>query len=331
MKSISVVTPCRDEEANVEELYERVRAIMATLGRYRYEHIFIDNDSQDRTVEILRRLASFDKNIKLIVNSRNFGHITSPIHAVTQSRGDAVIGLAADFQDPPEMIPALVEAWEEGYAMALCVKRTSGEHPLMFSLRKKYYKLVNRLTEIETFENFTGFGLYDRKVIDHVIAFGDPNPYFRGIIAEIGLPHKKIYYDQPARKGGITKNNLYTLYDYGMLGIISLSKVPLRLMTFAGFTGAALSFLIGIVFLFYKLLFWNNFSVGIAPVVIGLFFGFSIQLVFMGLLGEYIGAIHTQLQRRPYAIERERVNFEYEPGPPYPLEGQGRDLREQQG
>jgi hypothetical protein len=186
----------------------------------------------------------------------------------------------------------------------------------MFAIRKAYYRLVNRLASIETFENFTGFGLYDRRVIDYVVSFDDPYPYFRGMIAEIGLPHKKIPYDQPARQHGVTKSNFYSLYDNGMLGIISHSKIPLRLMVFAGFGGAILAFLLMLVYLVYKILFWNNFSVGIAPLVIGGSFVAGIQLGFMGILGEYVGAIHTQLQRRPYAIERERVNFEIAPGLP---------------
>ena len=316
MKTISITTPCYNEEANVEELYRRVRAVMASLGRYKYEHIFIDNASEDRTVEVLKGLAAADPNVKVIVNSRNFGHVRSPIHAFFQAQGDAVIGIVADLQDPPEMIADLIQGWEEGYSMVLCIKRTSQEHSLMFWLRKRYYALVNRLSAIETFQNFTGFGLYERRVVDLVRSFHDPYPYFRGMIAEIGLPHKEIYYDQPGRTRGITKNNFYTLYDYGMLGIINHSKVPLRLMTFTGFGGALLSFLLACAYLIYKLLFWRSFSVGIAPLVIGMFFVSSIMLVFMGVLGEYIGAIHTQIQQRPYAIERERINFEYPPGPP---------------
>jgi glycosyltransferase involved in cell wall biosynthesis len=316
VKTISIITACYNEEDNVQELYQRVRAVMASVGRYKYEHIFIDNASADRTVEILKDIAAADPNVKVIVNARNFGHIRSPMHAFCQTQGDAVIGIVADLQDPPEMIADLIQGWEEGYSMVLCIKRTSEEHSLMFWLRKRYYALVNRLSSIETFQNFTGFGLYDRRVVDLVKSFRDPYPYFRGMIAEIGLPHKQLFYDQPGRKRGITKNNFYTLYDIGMLGIINHSKVPLRLMTFTGFGGALLSFLFGFAYLFYKLLFWRSFSVGIAPLVIGMFFVSSIMLVFMGVMGEYIGAIHTQIQQRPYAVERERVNFEQPPGFP---------------
>lgn len=316
VKTISIITPCYNEEDNVVELYTRVRAVIASLGHYKYEHIFIDNASEDRTVEVLKELAAADPNVKVIVNARNFGHVRSPMHAFWQAQGDAVIGIVADLQDPPEMIADFVRYWEEGYSMVLAIKRTSGENPLMFWARKKYYRLVNRLSSIETFENFTGFGLYDRRVVDLVKSFADPYPYFRGMIAEIGLPHKKLYYDQPGRKRGITKNNFYTLYDYGMLGIINHSKVPLRLMTFLGFGGAIAAFLIGLIYLVYKLLFWRSFSLGIAPVVIGMFLISSILLLFMGVLGEYIGAIHTQIQHRPFAVERERVNFEYPPNVP---------------
>jgi glycosyltransferase involved in cell wall biosynthesis len=316
MKSVTILTPCYNEEANVEPLYQRVREIMAGVGRYNYEHLFIDNASTDGTVRVLKRLAAADPNVKIIVNTRNFGHIASPMHALSQTRGDAVISVVADFQDPPELIPDLLANWEDGFPMVLCIKRSSAENPLMFAARKAYYRLIDRLASVETFENFTGFGLYDRSLVDQVVAFGDPQPYFRGMIAEIGLPHKIIPYDQPIRTRGKTKNNFLSLFDMAILGLINHSKVPLRLMTLAGIFGAFLSFLTGLGFLAYKLLFWSRFSVGVAPVVIGLFLGFSVQLLFLGMIGEYVGAIHTQLQKRPWAIELERINFEFAPGPP---------------
>jgi glycosyltransferase involved in cell wall biosynthesis len=316
VKSLSIITPCFNEAENVEELYQRVKGVISGLGQYRYEHIFIDNASTDGTVGVLKRIAATDPNVKIIANARNFGHIRSPMHAVHQARGDAVICLVADLQDPPEMIADMVREWESGYAMVLGIKSSSEENRLMFGIRKCYYRLVNRLSSIETFENFTGFGLYDRRVIDLIKTFEDPYPYFRGMIAEIGLPHKELYYTQPLRKRGLTKNNFYSLYDLGMLGIINHSKVPLRLMVFAGFIGAFWSFLAGAAYFVYKLIFWNRFSVGMAPVVIGIFFLSSIQLVFMGILGEYVGAIHTHVQRRPFAVELERINFEYAPGLP---------------
>jgi glycosyltransferase involved in cell wall biosynthesis len=314
MKTISLVTPCFNEAENVEELYRRVRGVIASFGKYRYEHIFIDNASTDGTVAVLKRIAAADSNVRIIVNARNVGHIRSPMHAFRQTTGDCVISIVADLQDPPELIAEMIREWENGFSMVLGIKRSSEENRLMFWIRKRYYHLVNQLSAIETFENFTGFGLYDRRVVDLVKAFDDPYPYFRGMIAEIGLPHKKLLYDQPLRKRGITKNNFYSLYDIGMLGIINHSKVPLRLAAFAGFAGAALSFLAGLGYFIYKLIFWDRFSVGTAPLVIGMFFLGSIQLVFMGMLGEYVGSIHTQVQHRPLAVELERINFQYEPG-----------------
>jgi polyisoprenyl-phosphate glycosyltransferase len=316
MKTISIVTGCYNEEDNVEELYNRVRQAMLEAGRYRYEHIFIDNSSEDRTVEVLKDIARRDHNVKVIVNARNFGHIRSPYHALMQAQGDAVISIVADLQDPPTLIPEMIAKWEEGYSMVLCIKKSSQENSLMFWVRKQYYQLVHRLSQIQTFQNFTGFGLYDRKVIETVRSFGDSYPYFRGMIAEVGLPHFELHYDQPARKGGITKNNFYSLYDLAMLGITNLSKVPLRLVTALGFVSSILSLFAGLGYFAYKLLFWNNFSVGIPPLIIGLFFLGSVQLLSMGILGEYLGAIHTQVQKRPHVIEKERVNFEYQPTEP---------------
>lgn len=318
MKTISIVTPCRNEESNVDEIYQRVRDEMEKAGNYKYEHIFIDNGSKDNTVALLKRIAALDHNVKIIVNARDFGQIRSPLHALFQTQGDAVIGIVADLQDPPNLIPEMIARWEEGYSMVLCIKETSDENPLTFWMRRRFYQLIQRLSSIPTFENFTGFGLYDRKVIEAMRSFDDPYPYVRGMIAEIGLPYFKLSYNQPARKRGISKSDLYTLYDIAMLGITNMSKVPLRLVTFTGFACSLLSLLAGLAYLIYKLLFWANFNVGIAPLVIGLFFLGSVQLLSMGILGEYIGSVHTQVQKRPYVIERERINFEYEPDAPIP-------------
>jgi len=316
MKTISVVTPCYNEEANVEEVYERVRALMASLGKYRYEHIFIDNCSRDNTYGILREIAQRDRNIKVIANSRNFGHLRSPMHALFQASGDAVILLFSDLQDPPELLADLIAQWESGLPIVLALKPTSDENRLMFWIRTKFYQLVNRLSDTRTYENFTGFGLYDRKVIEVLRHFNDPYPYFRGMIAEVGFAHGEVVYNQRRRMRGITKNNFYTLYDLAMLGITNLSKVPLRLVTFSGFLGSLLCVLVGLAYFAYKLIFWNSFSVGMAPLVIGFFFFGSVQLFFMGIVGEYVGAIHTLAQRRPLVIEQERINFEYGPGEP---------------
>jgi len=316
MKTISIITPCYNEELNVRELYERVRAAIALLGNYRYEHIFIDNASTDNTLGVLKVLAAMDRNVKVIRNTRNFGHIRSPMHAFHQAKGDAVIGIVADLQDPPEMIVDMVRNWEAGAPVVICVKIASDENSLMFWIRKRYYRLVNRLSGIETYENFTGFGLYDRKVVDIIKSFDDPYPYFRGIIAELGFPRVELPYHQPARTRGITANNFYTLYDMAMLGITNLSKVPLRMAVFAGFGGSIISVLVALAYLTYKLLFWKSFSLGVAPILIGFFFMISINLLFLGVLGEYIGAIHTMVQKRPFAIEQERINFEFGPGEP---------------
>jgi polyisoprenyl-phosphate glycosyltransferase len=319
MKTISVVTPCFNEEGNVREVYERVRDLMLRLGKYRYEHIFIDNASRDTTFAVLREIAAADSNVKVIGNARNFGHVRSPMHALLQASGDAIIVLMSDLQDPPEVLAQLLEEWEKGMPIVIAVKNESHEATSMFMVRKLFYRLVNRLADdIETYENFTGFGLYDRQVIDLVRQFGDPYPYFRGMIAEIGLPHSEVLYEQQRRKSGKSKNNFYTLYDLAMLGITKLSKVPLRLVTFAGFAGALISMLGGTAYFAYKILFWGNFTVGIAPIAIGMFFLGSLQLLFMGIIGEYIGNIHTQVHNRPLVVERERLNFEYEPGEPLP-------------
>lgn len=315
-KTITVLTACYNEEGNVREVYEGIRAAIVAAGDYRYEHIFIDNASRDNTLNELKAIAAEDRNVKVIRNTRNFGHVRSPMHAVYQASGDCVIGIVADLQDPPEMIVDLIRKWEEGYPVVIGVKAASDEHGLMFWIRKQYYKMVRRLSGIETYENFTGFGLYDRKVIDIVKQFNDPYPYFRGMIAEIGMPRFEIPYHQPVRKRGFTKNNFYSLYDTAMLGITSLSKVPLRLVTFSGFACALLCVLLSLGYLVYKLLFWSRFSAGLAPLVIGVFFFMSLQMIFIGVVGEYIGTIHTIVQNRPLVIEQERINFEYGPGEP---------------
>lgn len=310
MKLISVISPCYNEEGNVEILIDRVRAIFAGLPQYRYEHIIIDNHSTDRTLEVLRCEASKDSHVKVIVNARNFGHIRSPHHAFLQASGDAVIVLLSDLQDPPEMIVDFLREWEAGWPIVVGIKSTSDESSLMYQIRSVYYKTVARLTDVKVLEHFTGFGLYDRKVVDILKNdFRDPQPYFRGQIAEIGLPHKTIEYNQKRRMRGITKNNFYTLYDLAMLGITNLSKVPLRLVVFGGFVCAVLSLIAGFLYLIAKLIFWNQFQLGLAPTMIGLFFLGSVQLVAIGIIGEYVGSIHTIVQSRPLVTEKERINF----------------------
>jgi glycosyltransferase involved in cell wall biosynthesis len=258
----------------------------------------------------LREIAARDKNVKVIVNARNFGHIRSPYHAVMAAGGDAVITLLSDLQDPPEMIVDFLREWEAGFPVVVAIKSTSDENGLMYRIRSLYYKTVARLTDVQVLEHFTGFGLYDRQVIEILRRdFRDPQPYFRGQIAEIGLPYKALHYNQKRRTRGITKNNFYTLYDMAMLGITNLSKVPLRLVVFGGFVCASLSLVTGFAYLIAKLIFWNYFAFGLAPLMIGLFFLGSVQLIALGIIGEYIGSVHTIVQDRPLVTEKERINF----------------------
>jgi len=309
-KFISVVTGCYNEEENVRELYCQVKEVFDQMDDYTYEHIFIDNASRDKTVSILKEISLTDPNVKVIVNTRNFGHIRSPYHALMQAKGAAVIAMAADLQDPPAMIVDFLRKWESGYKIVIGVKAKSEESALFFAIRSIYYRIIGNLADIELVKNFTGFGLYDRDIVDILKKIDDPYPYFRGLICDIGYERVEIEYTQNARKRGITKNNFYTLYDLAMLGITNHSKVPLRLATMTGFAVAILSLLVAVGYFIYKLIFWDSFSVGIAPLVIGLFFFASVQLFFIGIIGEYIGAIHTQILKRPLVIEKERINFD---------------------
>ena len=309
MKRISIVTPCYNEEANVEEVYKQVKEVFLSLPQYEYEHIFIDNDSKDRTQEILRQIASEDKNIKLILNARNFGHLKSPYYGLLQATGDAVMLLVADLQDPPLLIPDFIKKWEEGYKIVIGVKNKSEESRMFFAIRKLYYNIVQKFSEIELVKNYTGFGLYDQEVITILCSIPDNYPYFRGLICEIGFEKAIINYKQPVRKRGITKHNFYTLYDIGILGITTQSKVPLRLAIFFGLIMALISFIVAIVYFIFKLIFWHSMPMGMAPLVIGFFFFSSVQLFFIGIIGEYVGNIHTQTLKRPLVVEKERVNF----------------------
>ena len=309
MKKISIVSGCFNEAGNVEELVARVAKVMESLPGFDYEQIIIDNASTDGTQEILRKLAAGNPRLKLILNARNFGHIRSPYHGLMQASGDAAIYLASDLQEPPELIPEMIKKWEEGAKAVVAIKESSDESTLFFAVRRLYYLMVEGLAEFKTVKNFTGFGLYDRVILDYCRKVADPYPYFRGQISEIGLLIVEISYHQPARKRGITKNNFFTLYDLAMLGITNHSKVPLRLAAMLGFGMAIMSLLVALVYLIYKLVFWYSLPVGTAPLVIGLFFFASVQLFFIGILGEYIGAIHTQVLKRPLVVEKERINF----------------------
>lgn len=308
-RKLSIATACFNEEDNVEELYRRIKAAIAPLDGYTFEIIFIDNASTDRTVEKLKVLASADFSVKIIVNTRNFGHIRSPWYGVSQSSGEATVYLASDLQDPPELIPKFVREWERGYKLVLAVKPKSEGSVVSHALRRGYYRLLDGISNISLLKDSTGFGLYDKVVLDRAREINDPYPYMRGLVCDLGYEIKTIPFDQPRRLRGISKNNLYTLYDNAMLGIVSHSKVPIRIAAFAGFFIGTMSVLAAMAFLILKLLFWDSFPFGLAPIMIGVFFLFGVQLLFIGVIGEYIGSIHTYVQKRPLVVEKERVNF----------------------
>lgn len=310
MPFISVVTGCFNEEPNVRDLCEQVRVVVESLPGYTYEHLFIDNASTDGTVAVLRELAAADPRVKVIVNTRNFGHLRSPHHAILQASGEAVIYIVADLQDPPELIREFIARWEEGYKVVVGVRAASAEKPPMRWVRALYYTVIERLSEVPQVRNFTGFGLYDREVIEQVREIDDPYPYFRGLICDLGYRRAEITYSQPARRHGATKNNLYTLYDLAMLGVTNHSKVPLRLATMAGFLLSIVAIGVSVIYLVMKLLFWQTFSFGLAPVLIGIYFFGAVQLLFIGVMGEYVGSIHTQVYHRPLVVEKERINLD---------------------
>lgn len=309
MKLISIVTPCYNEEENVENLYSKVKDVMSQLPEYNYEHIFIDNASKDQTVKILKKIAETDSKVKIIVNAFNVGHIRSPYYAYLQSNGDAVISIVADLQDPPTLILDFVKEWEAGYKIVVGVKNKSKESKLMFMMRKIFYHFISKISDTRQIKNFTGFGLYDKSFIEVLRKLEEPYPYFRGLICEFGFDIKEITYTQPKREKGRTKNNFYTLYDIAMLGFVNYSKVPLRMASFIGFAVAAINLLIAFIYFIYKLLDWNHFQLGMAPLIIGIFFFGGVQLFFLGIIGEYIGVIFTQVKNRPLVVEKERVNF----------------------
>ena len=308
-RKISIVTPTYNEELNVEELHERIARVMSQLD-CEYEHIFIDNASTDRTVEKVKGIIQNDRRVKLIVNTRNFGHVRSPAHGILQASGDAVVCMSSDLQDPPELIAQFVAKWREGFPIVLAVKRSSQESMAMWLMRGAFYDLLNRMSEVKPLKNNTGFGIYDRKVIELLRSSGDPYPYFRGFLAETGYAIAEVPFDQPARKRGFTKNNIFTLYDMAMLAFVNHSKIPLRLASFIGFLGALLSALVGAGYLIFKLLNWDEFSLGVAPILIGTFLLGSLQLLFLGVIGEYIGFVFTRIKNEPLVVEKERVNFD---------------------
>jgi len=306
---LSIVTPTYNEIDNIEELLKRVKVAITHFDQYDFEFLVIDNCSSDGTQEKLKELASQDQRIKVILNARNFGHIRSPYYGILQSRGEATIYLASDLQDPPEMIPEFIAEWEKGYRLVMAIKPVSKSSPLMHAFRKAYYRFIDKISEVEIIKDSTGFGLYDKCVLDKLREINDPYPFLRGLICELGYEVKTVPFVQPRRLRGITKNNFYTLFDIAMLGIVSHSKIPIRIAALVGFLLGVLSILTAFVFLILKLIFWSSFPLGSAPIVIGLFFLFGVQLFFIGILGEYIGSIHTYIQNRPIVVEKERINF----------------------
>lgn len=310
-KVISVVSGCYNEEGNLQEFYNRIIEVMARFPQYSYEIIIADNCSTDDSRDILRRIASTDRNLKVIFNANNFGPIRSGYNAFLQASGNAVVLMSSDLQDPPELIADFIRKWEEGYQVVAAVKHRSQESLPTFLIRRFYYWLLSKFSDADHIvQNFTGFGLYDRKFMNALKQYHDPIPYFRGFVSEIGFRRTEIEFVQPQRKHGRSKHTFFTLYDYAMSGFVNHSKLPLRLATFSGFSLAGISLLIALMYFVYKLLFWKTFSLGLAPLVIGLFFFSAVQLIFVGIIGEYVGAILTQVKNHPLVIEDEKLNFE---------------------
>lgn len=310
MKKISIMIPCYNEEENVVPISEAVvRELTDSLPEYDYEILFIDNDSKDNTRPLLREICKNNPKIKAIFNVKNFGQFNSPYYGMLQTTGDCTICMCCDFQDPVEMIPKLVHEWENGYKIVCAIKATSKENKIMRFLRTCYYKLIRKMSDVEQIEHFTGFGLYDKSFIEVLRNLKDPSPFLRGIVAELGYRRKDIPYEQAKRRAGKTHNNFYTLYDAAMLSFTSYTKIGLRLATFCGIGVGFVSFLVGMVYLILKLIMWDNFPMGMAPVLIGMCFLGSVQLFFIGLLGEYVLNINTRVMNRPLVIEEERLNF----------------------
>ena len=309
MKKIVIVSPTFNEEQNIDELYRRVSTIWAIYPQYEFEYIIIDNASTDGTAKKLKAIASLDSRLKVIINLRNFGHIRSPYWGLLQAKGDAIIYLAADLQDPPELIPEFIKEWELGWQVVLAVKPTTQANKLIHVARRAYYQLLNKISDVELIADATGFGLYTERVMEEVRKINDPYPYLRGLIAEIGFPVKTVIFDQPNRLRGRSKNGFYTLFDIAALGIVSHSLIPIRLAAFFGFMIGLLSLVMGALFIIAKLFWWDHFPIGIAPLII-LFLGlFGLLFIFIGVLGEYVGSIHTYIQKRPIVVEKERINF----------------------
>ena len=309
-KKVSILVPCYNEEENVDAISKAIIEQMGKLPQYEYEIIFIDNCSKDDTRTLIRNLCLKNPKIKAIFNVKNFGQFNSPYYGLTQTTGDCAISMSADFQDPPDLIPAFLEGWEEGYQIVCAVKTSSKESYIMYFLRSIYYKLIKNFSDVEQIEHFTGFGLYDKSFIEVLRKLDDSTPFLRGIVGELGGKRKEIPFEQPNRRAGKTHNNWYSLYDAAMLSFTSYTKISMRLAVFTGVIFSILSFLTGFVYLIMKLIYWNTFAAGQAPTLIIVSLMCSVILAFIGILGEYIAAINHRMMHRPLVVEEERINFD---------------------
>lgn len=311
MKKVSILIPCYNEEDNVIPMSQAiVNLFIKELPQYDYELLFIDNDSSDNTRPLLRQICADNPKIKAIFNAKNFGQFNSPYYGILQTTGDCTISMVCDFQDPIELIPRYLKEWENGYKIVIGIKSSSKENPIMYYLRSFYYRIIKKFSDTEQIEHFTGSGLYDKEFVQVLRELKDPTPFLRGIVAELGYKRKEIEYEQPQRRAGKTHNNFMSLYDAAMLSFTSYTKIGLRLATFLGVGCGIISFIIGVFYLIAKLVWWNNFSAGIAPITIGMFFLGSVQLFFLGFLGEYIMSINQRVMNRPLVVEEERINFD---------------------
>lgn len=310
MKKVSILIPCYNEQENVRPMSEAIVDLFEKqLTQYDYELLFIDNDSSDQTRPILREICKNNEHIKAIFNAKNFGQFNSPYYGMLQTTGDCTISMVCDFQDPVELIPKYLEAWEQGYKIVIGIKTSSKENPIMYHLRSVYYKMIKKFSDVEQIEHFTGSGLYDKDFIQVLRDLKDPTPFLRGIVAELGYKRKEIPYEQPERRAGKTHNNFLRLYDAAMLSFTSYTKIGLRMATFLGMGCGAISAVIGLIYLIMKLVLWDTFAAGMAPVLIGMFFLGSVQLFFLGFIGEYVLSINQRVMNRPLVIEEERINF----------------------
>jgi dolichol-phosphate mannosyltransferase len=307
---ISIVSPCFNEQDNILNLYDRLKKTIGSNDKYEYELIFIDNKSLDSTVTILKNIASKDLRVKLIINNKNYGHIRSPYWGLLQATGDAVILIASDLQDPPENILQFIKEWELGWKVVYATKQSSKTNLFMHTLRRIYYFILNKISEGRIIKDATGFGLYDKKVIDIIREINDPYPFLRGLVSELGFPIKTIPFVQPKRLEGVSKNNIFTLYDIALLGLVSHSLLPIRIVSFIGFAISIISFMFAVLYLILKIFFWDSFPIGIAPLVISIFLLFGLLFIFLGIIGEYIAIIVRSIQNRPIVVEELRINFD---------------------